>query len=221
MNPVLKFPEVEGITFKYTDHSGYGYSSYQDQVTNLYMTPYADRDIEQIINQRGIRVPFKSIITRDQGVSECPHCKAKFTGHQPRCTAKISWMKLEGEYRWDRGDIAKGAIYRPSNGYDTPKKVAETKVGDCGTHTKWTLEKDFTEQQNFFEFVNFVNRISLDSPSVLKQYRESLPPGSADEYRILFLEQELMNSRIQLNTLENWVKTIVDKMNSAGHNLSF
>lgn len=220
MTLLLSLPETETINFECINE---GSNWYDDKIrTTLVNTPYgSSHQMEELLKSRGIRVPFDSIITRDQGESVCQHCKAKFAGHQPRCTNIISWMKLEDSYSWDRGNLAKHSTYRSPNNRWIVKRVLDTKQGQCGYWTTWNLEKQFDEQTRFFEFVNFIGNIDLNAPSALKTYRETLPPGSADEYRILFLEQELSKARMELTNAIAFIEKMAEKMNAAGHNLSF
>lgn len=198
------------------------YSSYHNREYK-YLTPYADHErITKTIQDRLIKVPFKKILTRADGLSVCPFCKSRYAGDQGKCSNMIQWYREVGGYHTYRAEkfVQIGDTHK--NKYDSyPKKIEYVSMNKCDEWTKWDLFDSFKEQQEFFDFVSLVESVQVDFPNLLQKFGSSLPPGSLDEYRVKYLEQKSVQYDLQFQSIKQALETIAQKMNAAGYHLSF
>jgi len=56
---------------------------------------------------------------------------------------------------------------------------------------------------------------------MIQEYAQYLPAGNADQLRLSYLEITNMNLEVKIASIESALQTIAQKMNFAGHSLSF
>lgn len=206
--PVVQFPERESVRLlRETD-----YGSFEEKGW-LTITPY-EFDPVQTIARFKIKVPFQKIITMDQGFSVCPHCNARYVGYQQNCTNRVNWYQTGSWHGWQRGDLYKGQRLRDGTVY-------ATKVRECGEFTKWDLQDQFNAQKTFFQFVSLMSTLPEETSSIIVKNANALPPGSAEAYRIILMEQEIENLKMFCDRMRNFVEQMAQRMNQAGHALTF
>lgn len=205
---VTTFPYPEYMEFKIKNH----YSS----TLSRYMTPYSSSNqLTETIQKHHIKIPFTHLITRDQGISICPHCKAKYVGHQVLCDRMVTYWRRTGGWDYQLGECYVGQIINKT------EIVSSTKKDSCGTATKWDLENEFIAQTEFFDFVHLISGLSPEQSGTLEKFRKLLPPGAADEYRIQLMETQVDVLTAQVDQLQQALRQVAEKMNAAGNHLSF
>lgn len=220
-NLVALLPQNESIEFRPKSKYSSNYYGRADSVyRNLYPYSTWPENLIKSIQDHHIKIPSK-LIDRSMGTSVCPHCKTKYSGHQEFCMNTINWFLAAGEYRWGRGDLKVGDIVPAADRYSLPKKVNESGIDFCDQITIWNLEKEFQEQVEFFKFVELLGSLSPEKVGTFEKYRNNLPMGAADEYRIQLMENIIQNQLMQINQLQGAIRQIAEKMNAAGNNLSF
>jgi hypothetical protein len=87
--------------------------------------------------------------------------------------------------------------------------------------TEWSLIKEFEHQQAFFNFLATIRYLSVENVSLLNQFKDLVPGGRTEEYRLQILEQENMQLRNDIGQLQNALRQVAERMNAAGNCLSF
>jgi hypothetical protein len=212
--PAVVLPEYESVTLqKPNDYGGW------DHREHMPIQPF-QRDPSQTIRQHNIKIPFQTIITMDKGHSVCSTCGARYAGYQKYCTNKVWMYKHDGDWHWSHGNAVKYSQYKGRND-SWPKVVKQSEMRVCDTVTTWDLMKEFNDQKAFFEFVEIMSYLPAETSCTIIKYANALPPGSAHEYRIISLEQQLNNCRYELDRHRMALEQIVQRMNTAGAALSF
>ena len=213
---VLQFPEASVAELRFENTISWGETGRTVQIT-----PYRQyhKSLEQTIAEYGIKMPFDKIITKDMGISVCPHCGARYAGSQDMCTAMVWWMKFDNSYHWKRGNAPRSAIVDTKDSWGCRSLVTESRMASCATDTKWDLQEEFNAQVAFFDFVAFMQNVQSNLVSPIHKYRDALPPGASEQYRIMYLEQKIMQQDALIHRLESFAKNVVDKMSNAGHSL--
>ena len=195
---------------------------YGTRTVNMSIMPYDwDQKTLETINKHHIKVPFTKLVNRSEGTSECPFCSAKYAGHEVYCTNQVSEVSYEGG--WNNIKVA-GLVYTGDtvNGWNKgPVVVKYVKKINCDTLTSWNLSEEFEKQRKFFAFVSFLDQLDPDHKGMIQEYAQYLPAGNADQLRLSYLEITNMNLEVKIASIESALQTIAQKMNFAGHSLSF
>lgn len=199
----------------YTEQAPRGPYSYGDSNYSRSVTPYGHLDtVLRVIKERNITVPFEKIITRYEGISACNKCGAKYVGFQNNCSAPAWKYITKSYYGKHRGNVCVNTLV----GGD---RVSSCDLVSCDEQTTWDLQKEFSAQEDFFSFISFLDTLPKRHEGWLKQYKDTLPPGAAEEYRTLAMEKTIQELVFQTESLTNALKQVAQKMNSAGHSLTF
>lgn len=210
------FPTPEKISYEIS-------SDYRTDIIHFLSTPY--NSIERVlktISTLKISVPFKDIITRDMGFSVCPYCKAKYVGHQFKCSQIMQWYS---EYIDSfsscnkRGNVFIGQRVKETS-YNI-EIVRKTEMKRCDTETVWDLQEEFNKQQAFFSFVSLLENLPAEKNDLIAQFSNCLPQGVEDKHRITLLENQIANQRFDIERLMSGMNQIAQKMQNAGQALSW
>lgn len=198
--------------------SQYSYSSTATE--SKLLTPYDNiGNRSATIARLKINVPFIDIVTRDMGFSVCPHCKARYVGHELKCQQMVTWYSTSTYEYGDchiRGEYFVGD--RIGVGYNC-EVVRKTQKRLCNSLTVWDHQKEFDFQESFFKFVSLLEGIPEVNTNLLTKFSSCLPEGMEDKYRITLLEQQVMNQKLELERIMNGMSQIAEKMNRAGNSL--
>lgn len=205
---LVKKPEL--FRLQWTSADGYDKDRYIDSLPYKISPEY----LFQIVSEKGIKVPFDIIISKDMGFSECRHCGAKYSGNQEICTAIVAYYRINGGWSWIRGEY-------PDYDYDRKTKQWKNKDSVCESTLKWDLQEKFDEQSSFFSFVEFMGNIPTDAMNLISKYSSLLPPGSSSEYRLIYAEKQLTDLNIKMDNVFSALNEIANRMSSAGQMLSF
>lgn len=201
--------------------------SYQEDYRTeyKYVTPYSNHERSmKTIQERGIKIPFEKVITRADGLSVCSFCNSRYSGDQGKCSNIVQWHYSEDSYHAKKVKriVHVGEIYGEKGEWSASRhKVKSVHEDKCGELTKWDLDDAFRKQQEFFDFVSLIESVTIDFPNLLQKFGHLIPPGSLNEYRVKFLEQKSEQHDIQFQSIKHALEMIAQKMNAAGHHLSF
>lgn len=177
----------------------YGYSTNEF----YHITPYDRADWVARINELGLIIPFDKIVTMDQGRSVCRDCGAVYAGYNYNgCEAVV--YKTDPNDRWN-------SRYTFSHLYHR-KNVTER----CGGTLKWDLQDQFTQQKDFFQFLNML--CQTIKPDWFDKWKYTIPENLVDEYRIKTLLFELQETQ---RKTQDALQQIASKMHNAGVSLQF
>lgn len=205
------YPIPETIQYRIPDQ----YSSPRHE--HRLNTPYSSiENCLGTISRLKINVPFVDIITRDIGFSVCPHCKARYVGHELNCQQIVTWYTTSdsSSYCHQRGEYSVGHIFENKEYYD--RVVRKTEKRMCYTPTIWDLQKQFDEQQAFFNFVSLLWYIPEEKTDLIAKFGNCLPQGMEDKHRITLLENQILNQAQEIQRLMGGMNQIAQKMQSAG-----
>lgn len=160
-----------------------------------------------------------------EGISTCDQCGARYQGkYTDKCINVIPFI-MEKDYSWSRVALPKvirDVIYNKKNGYGYSRAEYALQNGKL-TYDKcdhdgftWSLHN---EKDTYDQFINFLRSVSVIESDyskfnkyLTKQANDAIINSLPD--RILALEEH----QFKVNQA---IRTIIDKMNSAGHYLSF
>lgn len=200
----LKLQPVDYVQVRYKD-------GYYDQQRSMIMTPYRSPTVMDTASALGIRVPFNTIVTADQGTSKCQTCNAVYAGTQPVCDREVRQVKLG--WRWITSETMLLGQYCHSD------VVTETRTGLCDGSLRWSLQKEFEYQQSFFNMLESLSNLAPYNP--LNEFKDCFLPGVKEHLETLQLQQQVRELSIELSRHQQAIKIMVDKMNSAGLALTF
>lgn len=197
---------------------------YYNSTVNVDLMPYgSEAKISETIQTHHIKMPFKKIISRADGTSECPFCKAVYAGHEVYCTNQV-YQATYGEYNHTvkiPSLVSKGDRINPSLLSERWSVVKSFKQVECQTETKWSLAEEFSNQSAFFRFVSWLGQLDPNYQNDIQKYAQYLPVGAQDQYRLMYLEKSNSELQSQVAMMGIAIQTIAQKMNAAGGNLSF
>ncbi len=167
----------------------------------LSTTPYNNISWQETALKYGIKIP--EIVDMTQGFSICNQCKAKYVGHQPKCSRIIIWHKTNEYWHTQPG-------YNPNcnNNFESV----------CNGSLTWDLSKEFSIQKEFFSLIDQIGSLPDITYDPLAKFEQHFPRGVTDDLRVRLLAYDIDR---KLYNITGAIQQIANKMNNAGACLSF
>lgn len=186
-------------------------------------TPYSRTDWVATAEKFNIRTP-DHIVDKTEGFSYCTSCGKKYVGCQDTCVNMVPGYKYRrpGGYSYhdsqEFGNLCKGDIFLDK--YKDRQEVIWNGDLECKQRCKWELQEEFDKQREFFTFLDHLGYVPIDDSLMIK-YADLLPEGLAQKYENRMLALKIQNLEMQNQQLIQALKQIAERMNQAGHALTF
>jgi len=187
-----------------------GYSS-----RSVSITPYDRGDMQNILSSLSIKTPFTEVIDRSMGKSTCLNCGSVYAGEQIKCEHYDFFYNSSSSYHKSNKKDPKTLSSYP---------MIEGSWEVCGNDCVWDLSKQFSDQKTFFSDMTTLYDIANDydltfSPAL--KYKDIMFPGGAEALEKKAMINLIIRLDAELDSVKQAITTIAEKINSAGHSLSF
>lgn len=173
----------------------------------------------------GMKFPWSALITRGDGISSCSQCGAKYAGYQEKCTHRVTIVK----YREPGESIYRSSEYKPGNWHPSSERmiVLDVREDVCGGWLAWDRSSSFADQVRFFEMLE---ALPADPNAIVpvstyanggQLVGSNLPLIMAQQFQLMNLQFENTMLRQEIAKHRDALNQIANKMNNAGHALSF
>lgn len=189
--------------------------------TTTYLTPYENEQWKVAVENFGISLP-KEIIHRGDGLSVCPECKAVYAGYQRRCTKKVRKVSYSHYGRnWAVSNLNIGDKIEVK-GYSNSHSIVDgERTEECMEECVWDKREEFQFQRDFFNLLGRIAYLDLESTCPLRPFAQYIPHSQYEKISANLLRAEIFQIKNNQEQIKHLLEEVVNKMNMAGHSLSW